>query len=86
MCLSILEHYDYFNMVAAIHCFTISPFDYIVYDGAKREGIPRNGMSEQGYHDPLRRAVPDKVTLDTDGFTDKSVVEVVEYTFTDYTK
>ena len=43
-------------------------------------------MSEQGYHDPLRRAVPDKVTLDTDGFTDKSVVEVVEYTFTDYTK
>ena len=58
----------------------------IVYDGAKREGIPRNGMSEQGYHDPLRRAVPDKVTLDTDGFTDKSVVEVVEYTFTDYTK
>ena len=34
----------------------------------------RNGMSEQGYQDPLRRAVPDKVSLDTDGFTDKSVV------------
>ena len=61
-------------MVAVIHCFTIFPFDYIVYDGAKREGIPSNGMSKQGYQDPLRRAAPDKVTLDTVGFTDKSVV------------